>query len=142
MQQRVIGAWVRLRVELRRTAVPLAVALTVALGVACHPGPIVDPGPKPADTGGTISGIVRTSGGSAPLPGRKVTVTNVATGQRYEVSTATNGGYTIQVPEGKYRLEVELRPSERLVSQPGETRVNRSDLDARRDFVVTVNAQP
>src|SRR5262249_35096644 len=133
--------------ELRRTAVPLAVALTVALGVACHPGPIVDPGPKPADTGGTISGIVRTSGGSAPLPGRKVTVTTVATGHRYEVPTATHGRatehwYRIQVPEGKYRLEVELRPSERLVSQPGETRVNRSDLDARRDFVVTVNAQP
>ena len=56
--------------------------------------------------------------------------------------TATNGGYTVQVPEGKYRLEVELRPNETLASAPAETEVNRGDLDSGRDFAVSVNAQP
>jgi hypothetical protein len=120
----------------------MAAALAVALGLACHPGPIVDTGPKPPATGGTISGIVRASAGNTPLSGRKVTVTDVATGRRYEVSTATNGGYTVKVPEGTYRLEVELRSNERLASAPEQTEVNRGDLDAGRDFAVAVNSQP
>ena len=120
----------------------LAAALAVALGLACHPGPIVDTGPKPPDTGGTIAGIVRASGSNSPLSGRKVTVTNVATGRRYEVSTATNGGYTVQVPEGTYRIEVELRSHETLASAPEQTHVNRSDLDAGRDFAIALGSQP
>ena len=120
----------------------MAAALAVALGLACHPGPIVDTGPKPPDTGGTISGIVRASAGNTPLSGRKVTVTNVATGRRYEVSTATNGGYTVQVPKGTYRIEVELRSHETLASAPAQTEVNRGDLDAGRDFAVALDAQP
>ncbi|HEV8319645.1 MAG TPA: carboxypeptidase-like regulatory domain-containing protein [Vicinamibacterales bacterium] len=120
----------------------MAAALTVALGLACHPGPIVDTGPKPPATGGTISGIVRASGSNAPLSGRKVTVTDIATGRQYEVSTATNGGYTIKVPEGTYRLEVELRSNETLASRPEQTRVNQGDLDAERNFAISVNAQP
>jgi hypothetical protein len=49
-----------------------------------------------------------------------------------------NGGYTIKVPHGRYRLEVELHQGERLTRQPGETQVNRSDLDPRRDFVIVM----
>jgi hypothetical protein len=120
----------------------MAVSLAAALGLACHPGPIVDTGPKPPDTGGTISGIVRVADGGTPLSGRKVTVTDVATGRRYETSTATNGGYTLKVAQGTYRLEVELRPNERLASGPEQTEVNRGDLDADRNFAVSVNAQP
>ena len=119
----------------------IAAALTIASSLACHPGPIVDTGPKPPPAGGTISGIVRASAGNTPLSGRKVTVTNVTTGRRYEVSTSTNGGYTVKVDEGTYRLEVELRPNETLASAPGETEVNRGDLDSNRDFAVSVNAQ-
>jgi hypothetical protein len=118
------------------------VALAIVLGAACHPGPIVDTSPEPPGTGGTIAGIVRASAASAPLPGRKVTATNVSTGQRYEVSTATNGGYTLKVPEGRYRLDVELRQNETLAASPAETEVNRGDLDSARDFTVTVAAQP
>jgi hypothetical protein len=70
-----------------------------------------------------------------------VTATNVATGRRYEVSTASNGGYTVKVEEGTYRLAVELRANETLASDPGETEVNTGDLDSGRDFAVTVNAQ-
>ena len=73
---------------------------------ACHPGPVLPVGKS--NVGGTIAGIV-SSVGKAPEPGRKVTATNVETGERFEAITGVNGGYTIQVPEGHYRLEVELR---------------------------------
>jgi hypothetical protein len=107
------------------------------MSVACMPhGPVVDTGSKPEGVGGTIAGIVRTSGG-APLTARKVTATNMATGATYEASTAVNGGYTIKVPSGKYRLAVELRAGEALAKEPVETEVNTSDLDPKRDFVVT-----
>lgn len=114
--------------------VPLALLAIAA--AACHPGPIVGKTPTPANSG-TIAGIVTTSG-KAPVPGRKVTAINTENGERFEATTAVNGGYTIQVPLGRYRLEVELHQGERLTRQPGETRVNRSDLDPRRDFVITM----
>jgi hypothetical protein len=44
------------------------------------------------------------------------------------------------VPEGRYPIEVELRPGEALSTRPADTRINNSDLDPHRDFVVTVKA--
>jgi hypothetical protein len=115
---------------------PAVVAVALLTSIACHPKPIVDTGSKPAAIGGTIAGLVSTDGNVA-LAGRKVTAIETATGTRYEATTATNGGYTIQVPEGTYRLEVQLRDGERVSKQPDETRVNKSDLDSGRDFVIT-----
>jgi hypothetical protein len=116
----------------------LAVML-VLVAVACMPrGPIVDTGPKPDIVSGTIAGTVRASGGAVSLAGRKVTAIDQSTGQRYEATTATNGGYTIKVPVGKYRLEVELREGESLAEGPAETEINASDLDADRDFTITI----
>ena len=117
----------------------LAVALLTS--AACHPKPIVDTGSKPVDVGGTIAGIV-SSDANAALAGRKVTAIETATGKRFEATTGTNGGYTIQVPEGNYRLEVQLRDGERVSKQPDETRVNKSDLDSGRDFVITAGRSP
>ena len=71
------------------------------------------------------------------LANRKVTAINVATGTRYDATTGINGGYTIKVPEGTYRLEVELHEGEAIAKQPEQTHINNSDLDAGRDFVVT-----
>ena len=109
-------------------------ALGLLTSMACHPGPVVSSGPKSA-VGGTIAGIVSTET-KAAIAGRKVTAINTQTGTRFDATTATNGGYTIQVPEGTYRLEVELQPGETVTKQPAETRINRSDLDPRRDFVI------
>ena len=75
---------------------------------------------------------------NAALANRKVTATNVATGTRYDATTGINGGYTIKVPEGTYRLEVELRDGEAVAKQPDQTHINNSDLDPHRDFVITV----
>ena len=109
----------------------LVVALVAA--AACHPGPVIG-GPK-APVGGTIAGIVSTES-KQPVPSRVVSAINVTSGARFTATTGVNGGYTIQVPEGTYRLEVELKEGETITKQPGETRINRSDLDPQRHFVI------
>ena len=114
-----------------------------ALSAACGSG-LARPGPAinthPAQVGGTIAGIVKTADASVAVPGRKVTVIEVTTGARHETTTATNGGYTIQVPKGTYRFEIELRPGEALAKQPEQTHVGDADLDTSRDFVITMRA--
>jgi hypothetical protein len=110
----------------------LAVALSACN--AAH-GPVLDKGSKPTNVKGTISGIVRTSAGT-PLEGRKVTAVNLTTGEKFDATTAVNGGYTVQVTSGKYRLEVEVHEGERVSEQPAETSITPSDLDGRRNFVI------
>jgi len=106
-------------------------------GIA-RPGPVINT--QPAQVGGTIAGIARTADAAVAVPGRKVTAIETKTGERHETTTAANGGYTIQVPKGTYRLEIELRPGEALARQPEETHVGNADLDTTRDFVITVRA--
>ena len=114
-----------------------AAGATLSLLIACAPrGPVIDTGNRPEGVGGTIAGTVRA--GDTPLSGRRVVAVNEATGTRFEVSTAINGGYTIKVPAGMYRLEVELRAGESVQTQPPPTEVNVGDLDPDRNFVVTV----
>ena len=118
-----------------RLLVP-ATALLLSLG--CHPSrPVLDTGPKP-DVGGSISGTVTTNDGATGLGARKVSAINTATGARFDVSTTTTGGYTVRVPKGTYRLEVELRSGEALAKQPDPTEVDAGDLDAGRNFVVAL----
>jgi Carboxypeptidase regulatory-like domain len=112
-------------------------ALGLLTSVACHHGPVIDKAPKPADVGGTIAGIVSTDT-NAPVVGRKVTAINADTSTRYDANTGPNGGYTIKVPQGRYRLEIELQAGETVAKQPPETRINKSDLDPKRDFVISL----
>lgn len=116
------------------------VLLTCAVlwSAGCHPErPIVDPNPNPS-VGGTIAGIVSASASTIAVPGRKVTAIEVNTGARYDTTTAANGGYTIKVPEGTYRIELELRGAETLSKRPDDTRVNNGDLDTARDFAIAI----
>ena len=115
----------------------LVLLLTCLLSTAaCHPGPIV--GAKSVSAGGTIAGLVSTTDSAVAVPGRTVTAINVRTGSRHTATTAGNGGYTIKVPEGTYRLEIELRSGEKLAKKPDDTSVNNGDLDPGRDFTITV----
>ena len=75
---------------------------------------------------------------SAPLVGRTITAVNVGTGARFETSSTSNGGYTVRVPAGTYRLEFELRAGEKLAVAPEPTEVDPGDLDAGRNFVITL----
>ena len=118
---------------MRLLHIVLGVALLTSL--ACHPGPVVDTGAKPGGVGGTVAGIVSTDRNAA-VAGRKVTAIDGA-GKRFDATTGVNGGFTIKVPEGTYRLEVELKSGERVTKQPGETKINKGDLDPKRDFVIS-----
>jgi len=113
------------------------ICLALLGSVACHPGQPVLGGDK-LPVGGTISGTVSAGAGTTAVPSRKVTVINVATNARFDTTTTATGGYTVKVPEGSYRIELELRPGEALAKQPSDVRIHNGDLDARRDFVVTV----
>lgn len=114
-------------------------ALLLLTITACHPGPVIGSGPQPPGLGGTIAGIVSMEG-NVPVVGRKVTATEARSGQHYDATTGANGGYTMKVPQGSYRLDVELRPGERIVKRPGETRIDKSDLDPKRDFLLSGGA--
>jgi Carboxypeptidase regulatory-like domain len=104
--------------------------------VGCRTGvPVIDTGTKPPTRDGTIAGHV-SGDGSTPIPGRVVRAIAVEGGQKYEVTTNSAGTYTLKVPPGRYRLEVELRAGEKLAKEPGETKIDSSDLDPNRDFVI------
>ena len=65
--------------------------------------------PEPKTVGGTIAGIVSTES-NARGPGAEGHGGRTrSTGTRYDATTGVNGGYTIKVPQGTYRLEMELR---------------------------------
>jgi hypothetical protein len=104
---------------------------------ACRRGvPVVDLGPKPPAAKGTITGIVRGPEGTSPLMGRTVEVVNVATGEKHTVQTVANGGFTIELPAGKYRLELPLRDGETLIKRPGVVELGHGDIDSHIEFVV------
>ena len=122
---------------MRFTQVRVVVLLLLALfGASCRTGvPVIDTGPKPPTRDGTIAGHV-SGDGATPIAGRVVRAIAVEGGQKYEVTTNSAGTYTLKVPPGHYRLEVELRPGEKLSKEPGATKINASDLDPNRDFVI------
>ena len=101
---------------------------------ARHGRPIIGGSTVPNPTG-TLSGIVTSSTGT-PLEGRRVSAIDMSTEQHYDVTTASNGGYTIKVPPGRYRLEVELRGGDQLTKQPEQHQVNIGDVDEKLDFVI------
>ncbi len=116
----------------------VALTVAVAFAVACRTGvPVVDTGPKPPTQDGTIAGHVSTVDKAIGVESRIVRAISVASGQTFEATTNNAGTYTLKVPPGRYRLAVELRPGEKLVKEPGETEVRKSDLDPNRDFVIT-----
>ena len=113
-----------------------ALVLVAAVAAGCRTGvPVVDTGAKPPTQDGTIAGHVSAAGGTAVVA-RIVRAIGVESGQKFETSTNSAGTYTLKVPPGRYRLEVELRSGEKLSKEPGETTINKSDLDPNRDFVI------
>jgi len=115
-----------------------AVATVLALlgGAACHTNrPVWSATPGDQTTPGTIAGILKTPGGE-PVAGRRVNAIALGTAQKYYAVTNVNGGFSIHVPPGKYRLDPELREGETVVRDPGVINVNKSDTDANREIVI------
>jgi hypothetical protein len=86
---------------------------------------------------GTISGTVRGPQGTSAIEGREVSVVNVATGERQRVTTNNAGGFTFKVKPGKYRVELTLQDGETILKRPGVMTINKSDVDAHADFVIS-----
>jgi hypothetical protein len=123
-----------------RRSVGVRLGLLVMLSAGCRTGqPIIDVSGNPA-TPGTIGGILQGAGGGDPFAGRRVQAVSLATGARYSAVTSVTGGFSIQVPPGNYRLEVELRAGEAVVKEPGTIHINKSDLDA--NIMVEVGPSP
>jgi len=113
----------------------MAVLLMLSSGCAARHGRPIVGGSVVANPTGTVSGTVRTTTGT-PLEGRRVSAIDMATEAHFDAMTSNNGGYTIKVPPGRYRLEVELRGGDQLAQQPGQTNVNVGDVDEQLNFVV------
>lgn len=97
---------------------------------------VVDPGPGPEASDGTITGTVRGPEGSPAIDGRVVEAVNVSTGERQRAVTNRAGEFTLKVRPGRYRVELTLRGGERLARQPGTLDVTPRNVDAHADFVL------
>ena len=103
---------------------------------ACRSGqPILSRTPEDPNTPGTIAGNLEDSSGG-PLENRTIHAIHVDTGRRYTANTSVTGGFSITVPPGKYRLQVDLAAGESLVKSPGVIDINESDLDANLKVVI------
>lgn len=115
----------------------LALAAVLA-GGGCRSGqPIFDSSHADHETPGTIGGILRFGIGGEPVAGRVVVAVNLSDAtRRYSATTNVTGGFSIKVPPGHYRLEVDLLEGERVLRSPGTIDINKSDLDANRELVI------
>lgn len=118
-----------------RLALFTASLCAVMVLAACRAGvPLVDANPGPPAVSGTITGTVSTEDGKAGIQGRKVTAVNLDSGVRRSAVTSETGGYTLQVPPGKYRMEIELAAGEAIVKDEGTFTVSKSELQHDVDF--------
>lgn len=98
--------------SVRRLALHASLATSILVGTGCHPKTIVVTTTSAA-IGGTIAGVVHGPADDS-LGDRTVSVVNIETGERFQTTTGPNGGYSMRVPPGTYRLEVQLRKREKL----------------------------
>jgi hypothetical protein len=85
--------------------------------------------------------MVTAAASSISVANRRVTVTDVHSLAKYESTIAANGGYTIQVPEGTYHIEIALEAGELYGKRPSDAHINNGDLDPHRDFLIAGSRQ-
>ena len=113
--------------------------LALLMSGACKPGvPVIDAGAKPPDARGTLTGTVRGPEGTSPVSGRTIEIINTATNEKHTTKTSETGGFTIQLPAGKYRLDLPLQPGETLTKRPGVIDLGKGDIDSHVEFVLAV----
>lgn len=89
------------------------ICLALLALAACRTGvPVIDTNAPPASVMGTVTGIVSGPTDDDPVAGRKITVTHLSTNETYSATTSSTGGFTIKLPPGRYRVNVELLATE------------------------------
>jgi hypothetical protein len=115
----------------------------LAFAGGCHSSaPVLDVGAKPPDAKGTLYGTVRSPGDVAGLAGRSVDVINTETNAHQTVQTSQSGAFTIELPAGKYRLELALQPGETLTKHPDMVELGHGKIDSHIEFVVNRGGDP
>jgi hypothetical protein len=84
----------------------------------------------------TITGTVRGAEGGSPVSGRAVSAVDVKTGERRSVQTTSTGAFSIDLPAGQYRLDVEVRDGETVIKHPNVVDLDAGDVDSHVEFVV------
>ena len=113
----------------------MGMAALVFVASCNHDIPVIAVGPRSPSARATIYGVVH-GPQDTPAGERTVDVVNVATGQRQQVQTSSSGAFTIEVPAGRYRLDLALRDGERLVKGPGEIHLDHGEIKSHVEFVV------
>jgi carboxypeptidase family protein len=112
-------------------------AVLIVFIAGCHTGrPVIDRSHRDRTAHGTIGGILQAQGGGSPLAGRQVEAIDTISNARFSAITNVTGGFSIEVPPGKYRLKVQLLDGEAVVKQPGTIDIEPSDLDANIEVEV------
>jgi len=118
-----------------RGSAALLAAVTLLAGPACRMGrPLIDTSTD-MTTPGTIAGIVKDATGG-PLAARVVHAVRADSTEKYSATTNVTGGFSIKVPPGDYRLQVDLQEGEKVLKDPGVVHINKSDLDANLEIVL------
>ena len=113
----------------------LMAAVALLAGPACRMGrPLIDTSTD-MTTPGTIGGNLKDSTGG-PLASRTVHAVRAGSSEKYSAVTNVTGGFSIKVPPGDYRLQVDLLDGERVLKDPGVVHINKSDLDANLEVVI------
>src|SRR3982750_969044 len=111
--------------------------MALLLSTGCRRAlPVVDTAQPPHAAHATIPGTARGPEGTSPVPGRTVEIVNVTTGERHTATTSSNGGFTIALPAGEYRLDIPLRAGEMLIKRPDVVNLDRGDIDSHVEFVM------
>jgi hypothetical protein len=113
----------------------LSMVVVLSGATACR-SVAVHPGDENTSANGTLSGTARGPGGVDPAQGRQVEATEVDTGRRYTTETNVAGGYSLMLPAGRYRLELQLEPGESLLEKPGVVTVEPSKLTDEQNFIL------
>jgi Carboxypeptidase regulatory-like domain len=84
----------------------------------------------------TINGTVRGAEGGLPVSGRTVSILDMKSGERRSVQTTATGTFTIELPAGEYRLDVDVRDGETVLKHPNIVALDAGDVDSHVEFVV------
>jgi hypothetical protein len=119
-----------------KPAPPAALVLLLLSSLpACRTGKsMVDLGPDIESARATVSGSVLQ--GDGVLVGRTVEAVRLDGEGLVTATTNVSGGYTLQVPPGRWRLRLVLKEGETLRQQPGEMDLGNSEMETGEDFVV------
>ena len=88
------------------------------------------------DQPGTISGAVSAPGLQNAVADREIVFTDATSGRRYTTHTNNVGDFTIQVPQGRYHVNLTMRPGETMANKIDDVGVTAGGVKADVNLVI------